>query len=232
MILSIIFYLFSLGKMDDFAEAVLQLQTYEKVKSAANWKEIVKILNSYYMVQNYIEENEVIKNLCNEIFDEEFLKILSDQLVKIENIDKIVIESINLILSKFDPKSRERRIVESCLREHFENLEISEIGQRKKFQKFELTENFIMKKPEIKANLIKGSYNSLEEYLAVQRTLIIEDFIRPLRQGLTDIKSRCVQWLIFILLFEIVTNFPHKIFTFIFFLTQPELIHKKNFWND
>ena len=80
------------------------------MKSAANWKEIVKILNSYYVVQNYIEENEVIKNLCNEIFDEEFLKILSDQLVKIENIDKILIESINLILSKFDPKSRERRI--------------------------------------------------------------------------------------------------------------------------
>ena len=175
MLLSIFLNLF-LGKMDDLAEAVLHLQTYEKVKSAANWKEIVKILNSYYVVQNYIEENEVIRNLCNEIFDEEFLKILSDQLVKIENIDKIVIESINLILSKFDPKSRERRIVESCLREHFENLEISENGQRKKFQKFELTENFIMKKPEIKANLIKGSYNSFPFVLAINYFYQISSF--------------------------------------------------------
>ena len=70
-----------LGNMDDFAEAVLLLQTFEKSKNETNWKEIQKILNSYSVIQNYEEENEVIKQLCNDIFDEEFLKI-------IKNVDK------------------------------------------------------------------------------------------------------------------------------------------------
>ena len=203
--------------MDDFAEAVLQLQTYEKNKTGSNWKEIVKILNSYQIIESYTEETEVIKQLCSEIFNEEFLKILSDHLVKIENIGKNLIETITLILSKFDPKSRERRIVESCLREHFEDLEITEVDHKKnKFDRFELTEKFIMKRPELKSNLCKGSYESLEDYLRVQRNLIIEDFVRPLRQGLTDIKSRCVFNLIlslffylfiFILFFQILSIF-------------------------
>ena len=66
--------------MADFAEAVLHLQAYQKIKSDTNWKEIKHVLQCYHTVQEYSEENEVLKQLCNNIFDEEFLKILSDHL--------------------------------------------------------------------------------------------------------------------------------------------------------
>ena len=66
--------------MADFAEAVLHLQAYQKIKSDTNWKEIQHVLQCYHTVQEYSEENEVLKQLCNNIFDEEFLKILSDHL--------------------------------------------------------------------------------------------------------------------------------------------------------
>ena len=92
--------------MADFAEAVLHLQAYKKIKSDTNWKEIQHVLQCYHTVQEYSEENEVLKQLCNNIFDEDFLKILSDHLVKIETIDKNTVNCINQILLKFDVVSR------------------------------------------------------------------------------------------------------------------------------
>ena len=177
--------------MADFAEAVLHLQAYQKIKSDTNWKEIQHVLQCYHTVQEYSEENEVLKQLCNNIFDEEFLKILSDHLVKIETIDKNTVNCINQILLKFDVVSRERRIVENCLKELFNDLTIENVVQKKKFERFELAENFITNKPELRPNLVKGSYENMEEYLTIQRNLIIEDFLRPLRQGIIDIKT---QW--------------------------------------
>jgi hypothetical protein len=177
--------------MADFAEAVLHLQAYEKTKSDMNWKEIQYVSQCYHTVQEYSEENEVLKKLCNDIFDEEFLKLLSDHLVKIETIDKNTVDCINQILSKFDVVSRERRIVENCLKELFNDLAIENVVQKKKFERFELAENFIINKPELLPNRVKGSYENMEEYLTIQRNLLIEDFLRPLRQGITDIKT---QW--------------------------------------
>ena len=97
--------------MADFAEAVLHLQAYQKIKSDTNWKEIQHVLQCYHTVQEYSEENEVLKQLCNNIFDEEFLKILSDHLVKIETIDKNTVNCINQILSKFDVVSRQGPLI-------------------------------------------------------------------------------------------------------------------------
>ena len=97
--------------MADFAEAVLNLQAYQKIKSDTNWKEIQHVLQCYHTVQEYSEENEVLKQLCNNIFNEEFLKILSDHLVKIETIDKNTVNCINQILSKFDVVSRQGPLI-------------------------------------------------------------------------------------------------------------------------
>ena len=184
--------------MADFAEAVLHLQAYQKIKSDTNWKEIKHVLQCYHTVQEYSEENEVLKQLCTDIFDEEFLKILSDHLVKIETIDKNTVNCINQILLKFDVVSRERRIVENCLKELFNDLTIENVVQKKKFDRFELTENFISNKPVLQPNLVKGSYENMEEYLTIQRNLIVEDFLRPLRQGITDIKTQWDICLIFV----------------------------------
>ena len=186
--------------MADFAEAVLHLQAYQKIKSDTNWKEIQHVLQCYHTVQEYSEENEVLKQLCNNIFDEEFLKILSDHLVKIETIDKNTVNCINQILLKFDVVSRERRIVENCLKELFNDLTIENVAQKKKSGRFELAENFIINKPELRPNLVKGSYENMEEYLTIQRNLIIEDFLRPLRQGIIDIKTQWDICLIFVLI--------------------------------
>ena len=77
------------------------------------------------------------------------------------------------------------------MKELFNDLTIENVVQKKKFERFELAENFITNKPELRPNLVKGSYENMEEYLTIQRNLIIEDFLRPLRQGIIDIKT---QW--------------------------------------
>ena len=77
-------------------------------------------------------------------------------------------------------------------------MTIENVVQKKKFERFELAENFITNKPELRPNLVKGSYENMEEYLTIQRNLIIEDFLRPLRQGITDIKTQWDICLIFV----------------------------------
>ena len=54
---------------------------------------------------------------------------------------------------------------------------------------FKLTKDFIQTSGKnLKANVVRGPFESLNEYLEIQRCLIMEDFFNPLRKGILDIE--------------------------------------------
>jgi hypothetical protein len=59
---------------------------------------------------------------------------------------------------------------------------------------FAISEEFILKEnPNLKPNVVEGPFESLEEYLSIQQSLLVEDFCRPLRKGLQDVKAGNVE---------------------------------------
>jgi hypothetical protein len=71
---------------------------------------------------------------------------------------------------------------------HMEKDKAVTIQRRPTADKF--PQDFLLESPsDISANLIKGPYDSKDQYLATHRRLLSEDFLRPLRQGLLDFQN-------------------------------------------
>lgn len=56
--------------------------------------------------------------------------------------------------------------------------------------KFPPLENIDSERPEIEPNVVFGPYKSVDDYLKIQYDLFLEDFMRPLREGIQKYKNK------------------------------------------
>ncbi len=149
-------------------------------------RKMPRFLKCFVTLEPFEETSDLVKNLFEINLNEDFLRALASFLAEIKSLDDDQVQAVMAINARFDPHSREARIVENSLKE----LKMTDLctkstkASHRKQAKFRLTLDFVLSEPQIRPNVIKGSYQSFEDYLSVQKTLIMEDFFRPLRLGL------------------------------------------------
>jgi hypothetical protein len=144
-----------------------------------------------------------------ELLNADFLEIISNHLVEKFNNSKSIPKEfkeslqniLNLIQNVEDDQgqglNRNKIIIENSIKELCNKFKIilEDDQPRKKNVDFIKSrnifdENWLLEEnPNLKPNVVKGAFESLEEYLSIQQSLITEDFSRPLREGLEDLKS-------------------------------------------
>ena len=173
--------------------AFYALQKFGSSSNEPSWTQMKEIFQHFHQLEDFEDSSILVSDVFAQLFDDEFLESLASHLTRNEDLDKYSIESIKTILERFDQDFKPRRITESCLEESLQRLKIVHESnfKRKRWRgQFHLDEESILLKPILVKNKVKEPYDSFEEYLSVQTTLITEDFMMPLRKGLTDLKLK------------------------------------------
>ena len=165
-----------------------------------------KFFTLFQMIDNDSDfANEIIEDILNDKFLEKSHIILAQKLHNDKTLTTITsaqIESLHFICSRlksrilihFPSENRYRRILENVIEEiteqfRFKNPTITS-GFTKNYSKFDIIDIFQdyndKKCKNIEKNIVTGPYHSYDQYINIQRDLIIEDFTRPLKQTLKD----------------------------------------------
>ena len=179
----------------NYYEAFMEVQNVKAVDNIDfDLRKLSRILTSVKVIYDSNEESSLIfRHDDDDVFDERFFQVMNDLFVQASQqkvvIDADVVSGARLLCQlKLDPGSRTRIVTEACI----DNLSAADDGDFKttKSSKFDL-KSLILDEENvtIRANKTIGAYESLEEYLDCQRTLITEDFFIPLRKGLKDLAN-------------------------------------------
>lgn len=123
----------------------------------------------------------------------DFLKCISDIIDanKNENLNLVQLKIAFQLLIKTEPKSNEINEAVSDNDNHDATNESDNEVQHQTYYSMEIypTIDELKEKQNdyVKANIIKGRFNSVDHYLYVQLALLREDFISPLRDGIVKI---------------------------------------------
>ena len=177
------------------SEAYLELN---KLAQSNNYDELnyTKLATLLKIFENDSDlANDLIQKFLNEKLLEQASKILAKKLSERtpDPLINLTISRLKLLLNyHFHSENRQRRILENVITEISEKFELCAIESKyEKPKKFEIIDivNDVTKN-EIHSNIIQGPYESLDHYLRIQKLLIIEDFMKPLKSAIDDLKSR------------------------------------------
>ena len=179
-------------------EAVTDLESVlsELDNTTYNWSNFARILSNVHIVHNHqelahIADYLVTKLSTSQIFFQELIDKL-DKRISSYSSEKDKgsnwLQGLRLVLDKLDAQHRQRRILENLV-VNLTSRKDPNAGssiEKKKKKTFQLS-SFMDKILEEESNIIPldvhAVFEDVEDYLKVQKNLIVEDFFRPLRQS-------------------------------------------------